>query len=91
VEIREAIAGNMPSKLKKAAHTLKGMVAFFEATAAMEATFQLETMGKAENLTGAEEVFAKLAKEIHVLDSALGSVSPPVVAESSEPAIAGVS
>jgi CheY-like chemotaxis protein len=72
-EIRTALQSGEAERLSRAAHTLKGMVAFFAATAASEAAFQLESMGKAGDLTRAEQTFARLAQEIEGVQSVLVS------------------
>jgi HPt (histidine-containing phosphotransfer) domain-containing protein len=59
-EIQEAIAGAEAPKLENAAHAIKGSVANFGAREAVEAAFQLEQMGRARQLSGAEPILRKL-------------------------------
>ena len=47
-----AIREDQPDDLCRAAHTLKSMLLFFEATAASEAALRLETMGRNAELAG---------------------------------------
>ena len=70
-EIRSAIAKNEALRLRRAAHTLKGEVGNFGATAAYDAALQLETMGREEDLTHAAEACAMLEEAIARLHSAL--------------------
>ena len=59
-EIDEALADGDGDKLIRAAHTLKGAVANFEAAEVVEAARSVETAGRAGNLAEAQESFAHL-------------------------------
>lgn len=63
-KMRDAITNNSPSELQQAAHTLKGSIQIFGATRPAAAAFRLETMGRDKNLTGVEEAWSTLVKEI---------------------------
>jgi HPt (histidine-containing phosphotransfer) domain-containing protein len=67
-EIEASIGENKPGDLCRAAHTLKSMLRFFEATAASEAAFQLEKMGQNCDLAGSPEIFARLSTEVERLE-----------------------
>jgi len=73
-EIREAIRAGDAAGLCQAAHTLKGMVSFFGASAATEASRRLEELGQAGSVTDAENVFTTLAQEIARVQETLASV-----------------
>ena len=66
-KMRDAITNNAPSELQRAAHTLKGSVQIFGVKRPAAAAFRLETMGRDGNLTGAEEAWSALVKEIEKL------------------------
>jgi len=66
-EIDSSIRDRKPAELCRAAHTLKSMLLFFEATAASEAAFRLETLGKNADFTGAPEISALLSEEVERL------------------------
>jgi HPt (histidine-containing phosphotransfer) domain-containing protein len=60
LEIHQAVAGADASKLENAAHSLKGSVANFGASAAVAAAFRLEQMGRAQQLVEAPEALRAL-------------------------------
>ena len=70
-EIRSTIAKNDVLGLRCAAHTLKGEVGNFGATAAYDGALQLETMSREENLTHAAEACAVLEEAIAHLHQGL--------------------
>jgi len=65
--IRDAITNQDPSELQRAAHTLKGSVQVFGGKRTAAAALRLETMGRGENLDGAEEAWSALVSEIERL------------------------
>ena len=65
--IHDALTNEDPAELQRAAHTLKGSVQVFGAKRAAAAALRLETMGRDENLAGAEEVRLELVREIEHL------------------------
>jgi CheY-like chemotaxis protein len=73
-DIAAAVRDKNARKLQMAAHTLKGMVAFFAAERATEAALTLERLGAQGDLTGAEEVVGVLARELNDLTPALRSL-----------------
>lgn len=73
-QIRQAVASRDPQGLQRAAHDLKGSIANFAARDAFEAALKLEMMGKQKELTGVEDAYLTLAKEIRRLTRALASV-----------------
>ena len=74
-EIHDAIVLADASRLRRAAHTLKGSVACFAAKAAEEAAQRLETMGRDGNLAGAEEAWKALEEEIERLNPELAAIA----------------
>jgi CheY-like chemotaxis protein/HPt (histidine-containing phosphotransfer) domain-containing protein len=62
-ELQGALARRDGAGLRLAGHTLKGMVSFFNATAATEAAYGLELMGKAGDFEQADQKVALLARE----------------------------
>ena len=77
VEAREAIEAADAPRLGRAAHTIKGMVQFFSATAAADAARRLEVMGSDGDLTHAAEHYGRL-------DVELARLRPALLAELSE-------
>ena len=80
-ETQAALAAQDATALARSAHRLKGAILQFCAPAAIEATNQLEELGKAGDLKSAVEVCAKLETELlrllaalrHVLDKGLSA------------------
>ncbi len=66
-EIRDAAAAGDPTRVKRAAHTIKGSVGYFSAPAAVVAAQQVERMGRDNDLTGLEEAYRTLEAEIEHL------------------------
>jgi CheY-like chemotaxis protein len=73
-DIAAAVRDKNARKLQLAAHTLKGMVAFFAAERATEAALTLERLGAQGDLTGAEELVGVLSRELNDLTPALKSL-----------------
>jgi HPt (histidine-containing phosphotransfer) domain-containing protein len=73
-EIQEAIHVGHAVQMGAAAHTLKGMVGFFEADTARQAALSLETLGRRGELAGASEHYQRLAGEIERIQSALAAL-----------------
>jgi CheY-like chemotaxis protein len=72
--IRQAVASRDPQGLQRAAHALKGSIANFAARAPFEAALKLETMGRSGELTGVEEAYLALEKEVTRLERALAAL-----------------
>ncbi len=68
-EIRTALDQNDARRLQRAGHTLKGSAGTLGATGVSEAALRLETMGRANDLTGAVESY-------QALEQALRQVQP---------------
>jgi PAS domain S-box-containing protein len=62
-EIREAAQSQDGERLSRAAHTLKGMIAFFESSAGTRAALDLEHLGESGNFAEVEPVLAILTRE----------------------------
>jgi two-component system, sensor histidine kinase and response regulator len=67
----ESIRRGDAPMVRRQAHTLMGAIANFGATSAVEAALQLETLGAANDLTGAEEVWQRLDAALQELPAAL--------------------
>jgi PAS domain S-box-containing protein len=74
-DIAAAVQVGDAGKLKVAAHTLKGMVAFFAADRATAAALALEKLGEGGDLTGATEMVGVLTRELTELEPALRSLA----------------
>jgi HPt (histidine-containing phosphotransfer) domain-containing protein len=74
-QITEAVERDDAGALKLAAHTLKGALANFAATAAVEAARRLELMAKEGDLSLAGPALATLEREIALLTPALEAIS----------------
>jgi PAS domain S-box-containing protein len=72
--IHEAIAAGDATRLRKAAHTLKGAIATLTTAAPFEVAQRLETMGGNGDLAGAEESSAQLDGLIEQLNRELRSL-----------------
>ena len=75
--IRSAITAGNPSELQRAAHTLKGSIQLFGLKRPAEATLQLETMGRNQDLAGAEAVWLTLEQEVDRLMPMLADLGKP--------------
>jgi PAS domain S-box-containing protein len=73
-EIEEAVRTHDTRKLRPAAHTLRGMVGFFAAAGAMEATVKLETLGPDGDWSCGEAAFATLVEEIDGIQTVLAAL-----------------
>jgi CheY-like chemotaxis protein len=74
-DIEAAVHDGDAKKLKAAAHTLKGMVAFFAADRATAAALALETLGEAGDLSAAAAAAGALANELTALEPVLRSLA----------------
>jgi CheY-like chemotaxis protein len=72
--IRRAMVSRNPQALQQAAHALKGSIANFAALTPFEAALRLEMMGRHNELTGVEDAYLSLEKEILRLEQALTAV-----------------
>ncbi|HTY64255.1 MAG TPA: Hpt domain-containing protein [Acidobacteriota bacterium] len=68
-EMRRAILQNNHSELERAAHTLKGRLAFFGLNAMRDRLFTLETMGRERDSASTKQVLAEI-------ESAMGRILP---------------
>jgi signal transduction histidine kinase/CheY-like chemotaxis protein len=73
-QIEEAIASQDPRALELAAHALKGALGTFAAKPACDAALTLETMGRDNQISGANRAYKLLATEIDRLQSALATI-----------------
>ena len=70
-QIRQAIADSDKIKLRRAAHTMKGSVAVFGASAARQAAWRLETIGRDGNIDQVGDAWACMEAEIERLKPVL--------------------
>ena len=73
-QVREAMTEGNGDALGKASHTVKGMLANLGAKSAAEAALRLEKMGTGNDLSGADEAYAALEKEIERFSRALAAL-----------------
>jgi CheY-like chemotaxis protein len=79
-ELRQAITQQDAAKVRRLAHTIKGSAATFAAEATVKAALRLEVMGRNGNLSGAEEAYAALERQLGRLLPALqarAEAAPP--------------
>jgi CheY-like chemotaxis protein/HPt (histidine-containing phosphotransfer) domain-containing protein len=76
-ELGAGLRAGDAARVQAAAHTIKGMVSFFDAHGAVEAALRLERAGELGQLTGAGHAFAELARELESLADALAPYAPP--------------
>jgi two-component system, sensor histidine kinase and response regulator len=74
-ELRDALAQVDPVRVRRVAHTLRSTAGLFEATPVIAAASTLETMGQTKDLTGAESVSTKLAREVERLCTTLKALA----------------
>ena len=74
--LKAAIQAGDAREVRSAAHTIKGMVAFFEAKPATETAARLEQAGVREELGGAGKLFATLAQELTRIEAGLTGYVP---------------
>jgi HPt (histidine-containing phosphotransfer) domain-containing protein len=70
-QIRSAVAAADATALRGSAHALKGMLANFSATRAMEVAHDLERMGRDGSLDGAEASVERVVEETARVQEAL--------------------
>jgi HPt (histidine-containing phosphotransfer) domain-containing protein len=69
--IRQSVSAANAARLRRAAHSLKGLAANFGAASVLGPALRLEEMGKLGQLEGAEQLISELQREIERLDQAL--------------------
>ena len=69
--VTEGVKQQDANKLERAAHTLGGSAANFQATGVVDAAQRLEVMGRSNDFSGADEVLAALEREMGQLHSLL--------------------
>jgi len=67
LEIHQAVAGEDAAKLENAAHSLKGSVANFGASAAVAAALRLEQMGRSQQLLEASSALRALEQALSIV------------------------
>jgi HPt (histidine-containing phosphotransfer) domain-containing protein len=72
--IREAVAHGDARRLQESAHSLKGAVSHFGAEPATQAAYQLEILGRRNELQGATEALINLERHLNELCPALESM-----------------
>ena len=71
MEIRESISQRDPSKLQRAAHTLKGSASVFCHAHATSAALALENLGRESNFDGVESAYSRLVGAIAELEKSM--------------------
>jgi PAS domain S-box-containing protein len=74
VELDSAVSVDDGTRLRTAAHTLKGMVAFFSEGPARDAVLRLEQMGERNDLANAAALLTELRSEVTALRIALADL-----------------
>jgi CheY-like chemotaxis protein len=77
-EIESAVAARDGDKIRRSAHTLKGLLKNMCATACAEAAFQLETIGQTGSVERADQSLATLKTEFQRFQSVLTEVAKGV-------------
>ena len=73
-EIRKAVAARDARQVQESAHSLKGAVSNFGAAAVTQAAFELEQMGRQNDLSRATSALAALEAQLASLQPALRSI-----------------
>jgi two-component system, sensor histidine kinase and response regulator len=68
--VASALKRGDAESLRLAAHTIKGSIATVGSPAGRQTAFELEQMGRAKKLDGADRVYARLREQMKVLDQA---------------------
>jgi HPt (histidine-containing phosphotransfer) domain-containing protein/CheY-like chemotaxis protein len=76
-ELRAALLEGDAARLGEAAHSLKGMVAFFGVESATEAARHLEKLGRQGDLSAAQDALGRLSHELDRLDAGLAALLAP--------------
>jgi CheY-like chemotaxis protein/HPt (histidine-containing phosphotransfer) domain-containing protein len=74
--LKEAVRTGDVAAVKAAAHTVKGMVAFFEAKKAVEAAARLEQAAARDEMAAAPQLVSTLSQELARIEAALATFSP---------------
>jgi HPt (histidine-containing phosphotransfer) domain-containing protein len=74
IDLHEAVKTGDAKRVERAAHGLKGSVSNFAARPAVDAALQLETMGRAQQLTEVEHVLRSLELALAALRPELESL-----------------
>jgi HPt (histidine-containing phosphotransfer) domain-containing protein len=77
-KIREAVKAGNSGALQESSHTLKSMVGNLYAQPAFDAAYALESMGRQEDLTQAEEGLSALESELEKVKLELRELNPQV-------------
>jgi two-component system sensor histidine kinase/response regulator len=83
-QIRRAVAHEDSQQLRRAAHTFKGVVSIFTATAAADAAQKLESMGEDGNLAEAAAACRALEEAIERLEPELAALARRPVTKSAD-------
>jgi PAS domain S-box-containing protein len=70
-QLREAVAQGHAKPVEEIAHSIKGSIANFSASPAVEAAKHVEQIGRSGDLRGAEEAYDRLRQELDRLTDAL--------------------
>ena len=70
-DLKSALKDSDAAALRRAAHSLKGMVKLFQAEEATRMALVLEEMGKRGDFTGAKEAIEEIAAELAKMEKTL--------------------
>ncbi|UCC79230.1 MAG: response regulator [Candidatus Zixiibacteriota bacterium] len=70
-DLQKAVSDKNPGEIEKRAHKLKGAVAVFEHEESYENAYELEKMGRSDNLESAEGIFKRLKCSLEDLRDSL--------------------
>ncbi len=76
LRLKNAIQAGDARGVQEAAHTIKGMVAFFDAKTATETAVLLEKAGEGEQLANTSHLFNTLASELTLIEASLSQYMP---------------
>lgn len=74
--LRASLAGGELAEVERAAHSLKGLAANFEARGTTAVALRVEELARAGEVAGLEELVAELGVKLHELRGALADWKP---------------
>lgn len=74
-QIKVAVAAHNANQLERAAHSLKGSVSNFGSEAAWQAAYEMEKMGRANDLTKSEAAYSHLSSVMQAIHPELSALA----------------
>ncbi len=74
-EIKVALGAKNANRLERAAHSLKGSVSNFGSDAAWQAAYEMEKMGRANDLANSEAAYSHLASVMEAIHPELSALA----------------